>query len=184
MTRGRQILLAACALTGLQGGAIMLYRFVESPRRPSSRLPPSFRALPAGTVVPPLPARRLDGSLLDLNSLRGRVVIVHFWATWCPPCRTELPGLLALGEQLERRDQAVLLAVATDEEWGPVRDFLGGSVHESVLLGPGTAAAFDVDQLPATFVVAADGTLRTRIDGAQDWRLPAAQRLLQVPATD
>ena len=64
-------------------------------------------------MVDPITVKTLDGKDLSLGSLRGKVVIVNFWATWCPPCREEIPDLIAL--QSKYPDQLQVIGVSQDE---------------------------------------------------------------------
>jgi len=64
-------------------------------------------------VVVPVAMRAIDGQSLSSTSLRGKVVLVNFWATWCPPCRAEIPDLVAL--QARYRDQLQIIGVSQDE---------------------------------------------------------------------
>jgi cytochrome c biogenesis protein CcmG/thiol:disulfide interchange protein DsbE len=67
-----------------------------------------------GDTAPDFKLARLDGSLLQLSDLRGKAVLVDFWATWCPPCRAALPHLKELDEQYG--DQLVVVGIALDRE--------------------------------------------------------------------
>ena len=62
---------------------------------------------------------------ISLRDLRGKIVVLNFWATWCPPCVEEMPSLLRLQAKLKDDPRFVLLAVSTDEGWEPVRKFFG-----------------------------------------------------------
>ncbi len=103
---------------------------------------------------------------MDLGTIK-RPTLVHFWATWCPPCRVELPGLLALpdGHPVD------VVAIALDRDWTDVERFLGRPSSRMTL---GDAAEierqFGVHSLPVTYLVGSDGHLRFRFDGARDWR--------------
>lgn len=133
------------------------------------------------TITSPLPelaVRYVDGSTRNLTELRGRPLLLHFWATWCPPCREELPGLLALAD---RRDAQVLL-VALDEHWEPVRRFLGGPIPAYVALADGDQVKrrFGVHELPESFVVDGAGNMTLRFRGARDWTSRATLALLPM----
>ena len=101
----------------------------------------------------------LQGKKWTLSELHGKVVLVNFWATWCPPCRKEMPDLQALYDQF--RDQGLTILAISDEEAGKVRPFLaerkitypvmldGGSVHKQ----------FRVEGIPESFVYDRSGKL-------------------------
>jgi thiol-disulfide isomerase/thioredoxin len=82
----------------------------------------TLRLLETPTPVPEFSVRDLDGKTITRASLRGKVVIVNFWATWCPPCRAEIPDLIALQDKY--RDQLQIIGISQDET-GPeaVRKF-------------------------------------------------------------
>lgn len=93
--------------------------------------------------------------------------LVHFWATWCPPCVAELPGILALPQAYP----VEVVAVALDKEWADVDPFFGGRSPARVFLGDPVEAeaVFGVHTLPVTFLVEPGGRMRLRFDGARDW---------------
>jgi thiol-disulfide isomerase/thioredoxin len=94
----------------------------------------------------------LQGKAWTLKRLTGKVVLVNFWATWCPPCRKEMPDLQALHEQF--RDQLVVLAIS-DEEAAKVEPFIAGrNVTYPILLDPGRKVneLFGVQGIPRSFV--------------------------------
>ena len=116
---------------------------------------------------------RVDDSEHRLSALRGRPLVLHFWATWCPPCREELPGLLAFGEQANIE----VLAVSLDPNWDSVRRFFNREPPRTVVLADGDVVgkAFEVGVLPVTYVVDASGDLRLRLAGPRDWSKASAQ---------
>ena len=101
----------------------------------------------------------LDGHSWTLKSLRGKVVIVNFWATWCPPCRKELPDLEKLSQRFQ--DQLVVLALS-DEDIAKIKPFVEQQkLTYPILLDRGgeVAKLYDVEGIPKTFVYDRDGKL-------------------------
>jgi len=110
--------------------------------------------------APPFSSRRLDGGTVALESLRGRVVLLDFWAVECPPCRIEMPEL----EKIHRRYSGRGLRVLGVTEMDPARDRVARFVAEigvtyPVLLDPGAriGALYGIEAHPTTFVIDARG---------------------------
>ena len=104
--------------------------------------------------------KELNGESWTLSALRGKVVVLNFWATWCPPCRKEMPDLEALYEQF--KDQGLVVLAISDEEAGKVKPFIAErKITYPVLLDPGRTVneLFQVDGIPKTFVYDRSGKL-------------------------
>jgi len=102
----------------------------------------------------------IDGKTYSLKELRGKVVLVNFWATWCPPCRKEMPDL----EELSRlyRDRGLVILAISDEAADTVKPFIAKQGYTfTVLLDPDRRVntAFHVEGIPKTFVFGRDGKL-------------------------
>jgi peroxiredoxin len=121
-----------------------------------------------------------DGAAtVHLASYRGRVVLLNFWATWCPPCIVELPSLLALHH--DQPDLAVL-AVSIDEDPDAYRSFLvRRHVDFITVRDPGQTAArlFHTEMWPETYVIDRRGVIRRKFIGAQDWSSPEVRAYLK-----
>lgn len=127
--------------------------------------------------APPLPLRDLDGRPHRLDALRGPA-LVHVWATWCPPCRAELPGLIRFAAESAQP----LWLISVDPDPDAVRRFfagarLGSAGDAMLMLADAIAVERDlgVHALPVTFTLDATGNLRHRIDGARDWMASARE---------
>ncbi len=130
----------------------------------------------AGDPAPDFRMPTLDGREVTLASLRGRVVMLHFWATWCPPCVEELPTVERLHRSLKGRDFE-LLAVSVDDNAGVVREFLQKSgISVPVVMDTDRAVAdrYGTFRFPETYLIDRNGIMRRRIIGAQDWTTPQA----------
>jgi len=122
-------------------------------------------------ATPALALPDLQGRTVDLRELRGRVVLVNFWATWCEPCRDEMPALVRLREQFRDRPLEVL-TVNYGESSGKVAAFLEREKLEvPVLLDADKEAAgrWNAKGLPMTFLVDARGRVRYWVFGERDW---------------
>lgn len=142
-----------------------------------------FRAERLDGPAPALAMMRPDGTMQSLAELRGRPVLLHFWATWCAPCRVELPKLLELGRELTRDGQGSVVAVVVDDDWPAVRRFFGAAIPPEVVALKADVAQrlYDVSTLPDTYLIDAEGTLRLRFRGARDWQDPAARAMVTRP---
>lgn len=145
--------------------ALAVYLYTEdraaSPQ-PVMRLitPTPYEHPLVGQMAPNFELPALDGGTMRLSSLRGRVVFVNLWATWCEPCRREFPAFEAFSAQ---QDEAMILAVNQGETPEQVRRFLDelGVQQVPTLLDAGltTSAAYDIDLFPSTFVISPAGTV-------------------------
>ncbi len=163
-----------------QGLAIALYVWVERGRGGEVH---HLRVERLDRPAPALTMLRADGAMQSLAELQGRPVLLHFWATWCAPCRVELPKLLALGRELTKDGHGSVLAVAVEDDWPAVRRFLGGTIPPEVVALKADVAdrLYDVSTLPDTYLVDAAGHLRLRFRGARDWQDPALRALVMEP---
>ena len=124
-----------------------------------------------GGATPPLLLQDLDGRQHRLESYRGKVVLINFWATWCEPCRAEMPSINKLRAALAGRPFAVL-AVNLGEPESRVKRFMEQvPLDFPVLLDRDTAVAkgWKARILPASFLVGPDGRIRYSVLGEIDW---------------
>jgi thiol-disulfide isomerase/thioredoxin len=124
-----------------------------------------------GGPPPALELNDLQGRAHRLADYRGRVVLVNFWATWCAPCREEMPSIQRLKQRFANRP-FVVLAVNVDEPEARIHKFLSElPLDFPVLLDPEgrTTKAWKVRVLPASFVIARDGRIRYTVTGDLDW---------------
>ena len=115
-------------------------------------------------AVEPFTARAIDGSEVSLASLRGKVVIVNFWATWCPPCREEIPDLIAL--QSKYKDHLQIIGVSQDEAPAATVAQFAADHHMNypiVMDTPAIEQLFtNIHALPTSFIVDREGRIAQR----------------------
>ncbi len=136
-----------------------------------------------GDQAPEFTLPSLDGKAVSLSSYRGKVVMVHFWATWCPPCVEELPALERLYHAYAGKDLEVLTISVDEGGASDVAQFMRKNEFAlPVLLNPdqSVARAYGTFKFPETYLVDREGIVRRKIIGAADWTSPAAQEIIQA----
>jgi len=124
-----------------------------------------------GPPLPPFALQDLHGNTVDLAALRGQVVLVNFWATWCPPCVEEMPSLERLQDRLEGRPFK-LLAVNMGETPKQIGDFLEHlPLDITILLDPDGIALrkWKVFAVPSSYIIAPDGRVSHAYTGTLEW---------------
>ena len=133
--------------------------------------------------VPELSFITADGGRGDLSDFKGKVVLLNFWATWCAPCREEMPYLDALQSEMGGEDFAVVAIAAGHNPPPAVRKFLDEEniTHLPVLLDPRQALAREmgVMGLPVTLLIDREGNEIARLMGGADWSSDTAKALIR-----
>ena len=118
-------------------------------------------------VLPPLHFELLDGRKVSLEELRGKVVLVNFWATWCPYCRHEMPDMQRFYGDYRARGFEIV-ALSQDDDAEKVRQFIlkeGYRFPVAMANGSHAAAFGGVSRLPTSFLIDKQGRLRKKISG-------------------
>jgi len=146
----------------------------------SARAAHLVRPWAAGRPVPRLELNDLAGKPWSLAALRGQVVVMNFWATWCEPCRDEMPSLELLAQRLEH-DAVTVVAINYQETLPAIRRFLEAQpVTLPILLdrdGDATSA-WTPRVFPSTVLVDRSGQPRSVVLGELDWTGAAARELV------
>jgi peroxiredoxin len=131
-----------------------------------------------GQPVPDFSLPDLEGRTHRLSDLKGKVVVLNFWATWCPPCIDEMPSLDRLSEALESKGVEVV-AVSVDERFSDIGEFVEKfQVTFTVLHDEGkkVSRTYQTFKYPETFILDRDGRLRSKVVGPRDWSAPTVIR--------
>ena len=147
-------------------------------------LPVADRAIiKLGEPAPNFQLRDLNGHLITLSDLRGKVVLLNFWATWCGPCRVEMPAMEQLYRMFQRKDFEIL-AVSTDAQGAAItRPFQQENrLTFPILHDPDyrVGLTYGARSLPMTFLIDRLGIIRHQVFGARDWEAIEAQQLVQM----
>ena len=136
----------------------------------------------SGGATPPLELADPDGSTHRLADYRGKTVLVNFWATWCGPCRAEMPSMERLRREMQGRP-FVILAVNVGEGPRIAREFADGlALGFPILLDRETrvSRAWRARVLPASFLVGPDGAIRYSVLGEVDWSSDEVRRSIDA----
>lgn len=135
---------------------------------------------PRGQALPALDALDLEGNRWQLEALRGRAVVLNFWASWCEPCRQEMPTLQQLVDVYGSDKLAVLAQNFKESPATATRFARNAAMTVPVLLDPDGAIArrWAVKVFPTTVGIGRDGKPRWRVRGEMDWSGGEALRLV------
>jgi len=140
---------------------------IAAPNAPSRADAPSVVPLAPGDAAPIIHARSLIGNApVATSDFSGKILVVNFWATWCPPCRAETPDMISAYRKLAGKDVA-FLAIDTTEASPVIKTFVSakGVPYPVAVAGPDAYNGFGVAYIPTTVVIDAKGIVRARWTG-------------------
>lgn len=163
----------------LVGAYLFLNRMASLPKAPAS-VPVAVQArrrFPVDLVLP-----GLQGNTVRLADLRGQVVLINFWATWCAPCRTEMPSMNALYRDYRDRGFEILAISIDTQGTDVVAPFVAeyGLAFPVLLAPPDDVGSRQLAQgIPITYLLDRHGRIAGREMGAKNWNSPTMRRLLE-----
>lgn len=137
----------------------------------------------------PFQLTRMDGTPVQLENFRGRWVLLNFWASWCEPCRDEMPSMREFARSFSG-DRMRLLAISLDESDQEMRQFLieQGITPEDFVVAHDAdgevSARYGSRLLPETWIIDPEGYVIARVQGAIDWTRPDVLELFEVLLRD
>lgn len=176
--------LVAAGLAFVAVGVLFMAPCSEA-ESPQTKKWPGFErsVVQVGDEAPNFTLRDIAGNIMSLSQLRGKVVLLNFWATWCRPCLVEMPAM----EQLYRtfpRGEFEILAVSTDPQGAAVTrpfqkrmGFTFPILHDSEYR---VGLTYGARTIPITFMVDRQGIVRQKIFGARDWDSPEARDMIHA----
>ena len=156
----------------------------------------SYQPILTGAAAPDFAATTLDGRTVHLSDYKGRVVLVNIWATWCGPCRSEMPSMERLYQDLKDTDFEILAVsidadVGQQDDWGRPGGDLRAFADELGLTFPilhdasgGIQQTYQTTGVPETFLVGRDGMIYKKVAGGTDWAAPVNQELVRRLLTE
>ncbi len=175
----RIALLVVLAAAAALAAPALKRRIGPAQLEPRPAAPPARPPAPAAAPAAPAPVAGAERTVSlrkgsrDLSKPSGKLLVVHFWATWCASCEDELPGLLAWAREVKGAGDVDVLAVSVDESWEKVDGWLEkrGVADLPLALDPkgATARAFGTVKFPETWFLAPDGAVLAHWVGPRDW---------------
>ena len=149
----------------------------------AAKLRPQLNLIEVGSTAPDFKAVELpSGRHASIETYRGKVVLLNIWATWCPPCKIEMPSMERLHRKLAGTDFQ-LVAVSVDEQDSTV---VNKFVHEMGLTFPilhnqdgSIRQIYQTTGVPESFVIDRDGVIVKKVIGAADWDAPVNENLIR-----
>ena len=168
--RARSVIILVVALSAL---VVLVFGI----RRQEKGLP----AAVVGLEAPEPFLRDPSGKTLDPSELKGSVVLVNFWATWCQPCREEMPSLQNLYNRFRDKQGFHMVTVLFRDDYGKASAYLKENHYDIPVLidtDGRTARAYGVTGVPETYLVDRKGILKEKMIGPFDWASPQALSLV------
>tara|TARA_B100001013_G_C24572255_1_gene427060 strand:- start:209 stop:790 length:582 start_codon:yes stop_codon:yes gene_type:complete len=127
-----------------------------------------------GRLAPQFSVKDRSGQLHSLNDFRGKVVLVNFWATWCPPCIEEMPSMDSLQKTLDQ-EKFSIIAISVDDSWDSVDTFIKSSDLDLNIYSDfegKVAKLYGTHKVPETYILNKEGIVVRKILGEIDWTSP------------
>ncbi len=142
-----------------------------------------IQSIKSGTKAPNFSLEDLNGRRTELRHYRGKVIFLNFWATWCGPCKEEMPSIEALSSQFKGQDFALLTISVDYAGEKPVKEFIEKHRYTFPVLIDSrclTLDLFRVKGIPTTFLIDKKGMLIGKAVGPRDWNHPEVKSLLKI----
>ncbi len=141
-----------------------------------------------GNCAPEFVLTKKDGNRVRLGEFLGKkVVFLHFWATWCPPCEEEMPSMEALHKSVSAKNFQMFVVSIDEDGWTSVdpfikKMFMGEEPSFSVFVDPKkkVASKYGTFKVPETFVIDKTGRIVDKIQGTKEWQDPMIHHYLEL----
>jgi len=142
--------------------------------------PAKIQKMEIGKTAPDFVLQDASGKVWKLSRLKGKVVFINFWATWCKPCRDEMPSMVALNKAMEGKPFQ-MLTIAFNDDLDRAKNFAQSLGATFPVLGnprEELANAYMITGVPETFLIDADGILRHKFIGPYEWDSPVMRNIV------
>ena len=144
--------------------------------------PSSAQGVEVGNLAPDFQLQNLDGQTVSLGNLQGKPVLINFWATWCPPCRDEMPYIQEIYEEWSDKGLEVL-AINKGESSSTVEEFIQSHTLSFTVLLDTTqdvAQRYNIQYIPTTFFIDKDGIIQDKVIGPFQNKTQIENRLCKI----
>ncbi len=157
---------------------------VDAAERKQPKLGHRLTALPEPVAAPDFTLENMDEDKFSLKDYRGKVVLLNFWATWCPPCRREMPSMERLHQNLKGKD-FIVLAINQMEDGDHVFAYTGQLEVDptfTILFDKDSTVsrAYHVQGLPTTYLIDKQGRIRFRAIGGREFDHPEVEKQIRM----
>jgi thiol-disulfide isomerase/thioredoxin len=130
--------------------------------------------------LPSFSVQDINGNIVNLQSLKGKKLFVNLWASWCPPCKREMPSIEKLSQSVGNNKVSFVL-ISFDDQFENAKKYVASKGFKLPIYYPteNPPALFSVQGIPATFIFNEDGELIKRIDGSENYDTKEYKTLLQ-----
>lgn len=132
-----------------------------------------------GMIAPRLDIRDVrTGQAVDISQFNGKVIFVNFWASWCPPCKEEMPSIEALHRELMKNDKFLMVTILYKDDVATATDYMHSKGYTFPVFadnGGISAINYGVTGVPETYLIDKKGTQRKRVIGPADWNSSEAK---------
>lgn len=132
--------------------------------------------------APAFVTKNLDSDDVTLEDYKGKVVLLHFWATWCAPCIEEMPHMEELWKTYKDKDLIVVAVTVQEEPNGQIRAFVEkAGISFPILLDTDgkISEMYELSAMPSSYLISRDGKLAGRIKGTEDWSKPEVKQQIE-----
>lgn len=134
-----------------------------------------------GYIAPNFTLRDINGNQVSLSDFKGQVVMLNFWATWCGPCKMEMPSMEDLQQELQGKNFKMLAIANDDEGESIVKPYIeqGGYSFQVLVDNTFTANdAYNITSIPTTVLIDQEGIITNKLFGARNWTHPSYKDLI------
>jgi thiol-disulfide isomerase/thioredoxin len=124
----------------------------------------------------------LKGDVMDVNQLKGKTIFLNIWATWCGPCRVEMPSIQKLYDQVDHEKVLfIMLSVDRSQDLNKVKDFVNDKAYTFPVYMPAGSLPdqLQVGSIPVTFIIGPDGKIVSKLTGAANYDTPEFKGYLE-----